>query len=98
MSRGLSRRQRQALALLVAQKRSLDVTSELLPELGLDANEVSRRSMLRALRLLERRGLVTLERAPSPRGGWPRMIASARSGAYGELTGAEVQRAKAREQ
>ncbi len=35
MSRGLSATQRQALALLVASKRPLDVTEELLPELGL---------------------------------------------------------------
>ncbi len=92
MSRGPSKRQREALALLVTEKRSLDVTAELLPALGLEPTDSSRRSMLRALRLLERRGLVTLERVPSGRGGWPRLLATARPGARGELTGAELQR------
>lgn len=95
MSRGLSARQRQALALLVTHKRPLDVTSELLPLLGVSASDSTRRSLLRALRLLERRGLVSLERVPSERGGWPRLIAAARPGARGELFAADLQRASA---
>lgn len=94
MSRGPSKRQRQALALLITEKRSLDVTAELLPMLGLDSTDSTRRSTLRALRLLEERGLVALERVPSTRGGWARIMATARGGAAGELTGAELQRAK----
>jgi len=96
MSRGPSRRQRQVLALLVTEKCSLDVTAELLPMLGLEVTDVTRRSQLRALRLLEQRGLVTLERVPSERGGHPRVLASARPGARGELTAAELQRTKVR--
>jgi hypothetical protein len=94
VSRGPSARQREALAVLVASKRSLDVTGELLPALGLEPTDVTRRSMLRALRLLERRGLVTLDRVPAERGGHPRLLASARAGARGELRGGDLQRAR----
>lgn len=97
MSRGPSSRQRRALALLVTHKRSLDVTAELLPMLGDDPTDSSRRSLLRALRLLDGRGLVTLERVPSQRGGWPRLLAAARPGAQGELLGGDLQRARATE-
>jgi len=93
VSRGPSPRQREALALLVTHKRSLDVTGELLPMLGETATDSSRRSLLRALRLLERRGLVTLERVPSGRGGHPRVLAAAGAGARDELYGADLQRA-----
>lgn len=93
MSRGLSQRQRQALALLVAHKRFLDVTAELLPMLGDDPTDSRRRSLLRALRLLEQRGLVTLEKTPSGRGGWPRLLAAARPDAEGEPVGGDLQRA-----
>lgn len=89
MTRGLSIRQRQALALLVNEKRPLDVTGEILPTLGLEATDSARRSVLRAFRLLERRGLVNLERVPSPRGGWPRVLATARPGAVIEAEAVE---------
>jgi hypothetical protein len=94
VSRGLSTRQRKALALLVASKRSLDVTNDLLPMLGEETTDSSRRSMLRAMRLLRDRGLVTLERVPSDRGGHPRVLVAARPHARGELKGGELQRAR----
>lgn len=61
---------------------------------GLPETRASRVSLLHSVRLLERRGLVTIERAPDPRGGWPRMLAAARPGAAGELTAPELQRAR----
>jgi hypothetical protein len=94
MGRGLSARQRRLLALLVVSKRPVDVTAEATHILGEADSRTARVSLLRAVRSLERRGLVTVERKTDPRGGWGRIVASARDGAAGELTGADLQRAR----
>jgi hypothetical protein len=91
MSRGLSKRQRQALATLVVAKRALDVTRELGPLVGMPATESGRRSLLRAVRSLAQRGLVTITRAP--RQGWPAVMVEATPGATGELRAPDWQRA-----
>ena len=93
MTRGLSERQRRTLALLHVARRPLEA-GELLALLGDEPTPSSRRSLLRALRLLADRGLVELERRPSPRGGHPRLFASAVPGAEGELRGRDLQRAR----
>ena len=62
MSRGLSSQQRQLLATLVVAKRPLDATRELGPLVGMPATDSGRRSLLRAVRLLAKRGLVTITR------------------------------------
>jgi hypothetical protein len=92
MGRGLSRRQRRALGILVLAHRPLNATRELGPLFGSPASDSGRRSLLRALRLLERRGLVRLERRPAS-GGGRTVFAAANAGAKGELTGAELWRA-----
>jgi hypothetical protein len=94
MSRGLSARQKRLLALLVVSKRPLDVTGEASVILGGPDTRSARVSLLDAVRSLERRGLVEVERAPDPRGGWGKVVVAARPGAAGELTGANVQRAR----
>lgn len=94
MSRGLSRQQREVVALLVTAKRSLDVTGEVLPMLEIEPTDSARRAMLRAVHSLEARGLVSVEKAPAGRGGWPTTLATARRGASGEVTGADLHRAR----
>jgi len=95
MPRGLSQKQRTALALLAVSDRPLDATGELLPMLGDKPNESTRRSLIRALRTMEDRGLVSLSRHPSPRGGWGVVLASIRGTGYREwLTAAELTRAR----
>jgi len=94
MSRGLSRRQRDVLALLVVSKSSLDVPGEILRILGIEVSDSSRRAILRGVRSLELRGLVRVEHAPSGRGGWPRVLVTARRHASGELTGRDLQLAR----
>ena len=91
MSRGLSERQRTALATLVVAKRPLDVTRELGPLIGMPQTESGRRSLLRAVRSLAERGLVAITRAP--RQGWPAVLVEAGPHAYGELLPADWQRA-----
>ena len=93
MSKGLSTRQRRLLALLVVSKRPLDVTGEASVILGEPDTRSARVSLLQAVRSLERRGLVTIETEPNPHGGWGRILATARAGAEGELTGADLHRA-----
>jgi hypothetical protein len=92
MSRGLSRRQRKVMAILDAAERSLDVTKQLLPALGLPASSVSRRSLLRAMRSLEQRGHVAITYEPDPRGGHPRVLASAQIGAVEHEGTSKIQR------
>lgn len=94
MSRGLSTRQRRLLALLVVAKRPVDLTGEAAVILGEQGTRSGRVSLLSAARSLERRGLVTVEREPVPRGGWGKVLVSARDGAAGELTGGDLQRAR----
>jgi hypothetical protein len=94
MSRGLSARQRRLLALLVVAKRPLDVTSEAAVILGDPDTRSARVTLRQAVRSLERRGLVKVERTPDPQGGWGRILVSAVDGAEGELTGADLQRAR----
>lgn len=95
VSRGLSSRQARLLAILVVARRPLDVTGELGPMLGEPESKSGRASLLRAVRLLESRGLVALQHRPAPRGGWPRLLASARPGAEGELLARDLQQARA---
>lgn len=94
MSKGLSARQRRLLALLVVSKRPIDITSEASVILGAPDTRSARVSLLQAVRSLERRGLVTIDTEPDPRGGWGRILATARPGAEGELTGTDLQRAR----
>ena len=94
MGRGLSARQKRLLALLVVSKQPLDVTGEASVILGEPDTRSARVSLLDSVRSLERRGLVTVERVPDPRGGWGKILVSAREGAAGELTGADLQRAR----
>jgi hypothetical protein len=96
MGHGPSEQQRRALALLVAAPRPLDVTAELLPLLGEQPTKSARVSLLRAMRLLERRGLVSLSRHPSPRGGHGIVLASPQGTSYQSvLTAPELKRARA---
>ena len=69
------------MALLLVAGRPLDVTGETAVILGEPDTRSARVSMLEAVRALERRGLVELERAPSPNGGWGRLLVSARPAA-----------------
>jgi len=92
MSRGLSSQQRQLLATLVVAKRPLDATRELGPLVGMPATDSGRRSLLRAVRLLAKRGLVTITREPG-RQGWPAVMVEATPGAVGELRAPDWQRA-----
>jgi hypothetical protein len=94
MGRGLSTRQKRLLALLVVAKRPLDLVSEATEILGEEDSRSARVSLIRAARSLERRGLVMIERTSDPRGGWGKIIVSAREGAEGELTAPELQRAR----
>jgi hypothetical protein len=95
VSRGPSKTQRQALAFLVAAGKPLDVTRELLPLLGLEPTKAARVSLLRAMRLLERRGVVAITTSASGNGGWSRPQAEARGDGYQELlTMAELTRAR----
>lgn len=94
MGRGLSGRQKRLLALLVVSKRPLDVTGEAAVILGEPDTRSARVSLLESVRSLERRGLVTVDRADAPRGGWGRVLVSARDGAAGELTATDLQRAR----
>jgi hypothetical protein len=94
MGRGLSNRQKRLLALLVVAKRPLDLMGEATEILGEPDSRSARVSLIRAARSLERRGLVKVERDPVRRGGWGRILVSAVDGAEGELTGADLQRAR----
>ena len=94
VSRGLSNQQRRALSMLVRAHRPLNATRELGPLLGSPATDIGRRSLLRALRLLEQRGLVRLESRPAVSGGRTVFVA-ANPGARGELTAADLWRASA---
>src|SRR5579862_3582551 len=94
VSRGLSRQQRRALSILVRAHRPLNATRELGPLLGSPATESGRRSLLRALRLLEQRGLIRLESRAADNGGHS-VFAAANPGARGELTAADLWRASA---
>jgi hypothetical protein len=95
VSRGPSKTQRQALAFLVVAGRPLDVTRELLPLLGLEPTKSARVSLLRAMRLLERRGVLAITTSASGNGGWSRPQAEARGDGYQELlTMAELTRAR----
>lgn len=95
MGRGLSARQKRLLALLVVSKKPLDV-AEAAVILGDPDTRSARVSMLASVRSLERRGLITIEKTPDPRGGWPRMLLTARAGAGGELTAPEIWQARNR--
>jgi hypothetical protein len=95
MGRGLSTRQKRLLALLVVSKKPLDV-GEAAVILGEPETRSARVSMLESVRGLERRGLITIEKVPEPRGGWPRMLLSARAGADGELTAPDLWQARNR--
>jgi hypothetical protein len=94
MGRGLSKRQKRLLSLLVVAKRPLDLIGEATEILGETDTRSARVSLIRAARSLERRGLVKVERIPDPRGGWGKILVSALGGAEGELTGADLQRAR----
>jgi hypothetical protein len=93
VGRGLSSRQRRLLALLVVSRRPLDVTGEAAHILGEPDTRSARTSLLDAVRSLEQRGLVTVERVPRTGGGWGKVLVAAREGAIGELTAADLQRA-----
>jgi hypothetical protein len=90
MGRGLSARQRRLLALLVVSKRPIDVTGEAAVILGDPDTRSARVSLLDSVRSLERRGLVTVERTPDPRGGWGRVVVAARDDPLGDLGGGEL--------
>jgi hypothetical protein len=94
MGRGLSNRQKRLLALLVVAKEPIDLAGEATTILGDPDTRSAQVSLRRAARSLERRGLVKVERVPDPRGGWGKLLVSAGEGAVGELTGAELQRAR----
>lgn len=93
MGRGLSTRQKRLLALLVVSKKPLDV-NEARIILGESDTRSARVSMLQSVRSLERRGLITITKIPEHRGGWPKMILSARAGADGELTAPDLWQAR----
>jgi hypothetical protein len=94
MGRGLSKRQKRLLALLVLAKRPLDLMDEATEILDEANTRSAKVSLIRAARSLERRGLVKVERTPEPRGGWGKILVSALDGAECELTGADLQRAR----
>lgn len=94
MGKGLSTRQKRLLALLVVAKEPLDLTDEVRTILGDEDTRSARVSLIAAARSLEQRGLVMIERVPQPGGGHGRLLISAREGARGELTGADLQRAR----
>ena len=95
MGRGLSTRQKRLLALLVVSKKPLEV-GEAAVILGEPDTRSARVTMFQSVRSLERRGLVTIDKVPEPRGGWPRMLLSARPGAEGELTAPDLWQARNR--
>ena len=94
MGRGLSKHQKRLLALLVVAKHPVDLMGEATEILGEPDTRSARVSLRRAARSLERRGLVKVERTPDAKGGWGKMLVSALNGAEGELTGADLQRAR----
>jgi len=79
------------LAHLCAARRQL-ASAELLRLLGREGTDANRRSILRTLRRLERRGLVRIARLPG-RGHGP-IAATAVEGAEGELYGRDLHRAR----
>ncbi len=91
MGTGLSNEQRQVLAHLCASRRAL-TSGELLALLGREGTDATRRSLLRTLRRLERRGLARLERLPGR--GHGSIAAVAAEGAAGQLYGADLHRAR----
>lgn len=90
VSRGLSRRQRLILDVLGAADRPLHVTGELGPAIGMPRTPAGTRSLISAVRSLERRGQAAVTTEPRPGGGQPLLYAAARNGAV-EVTGADVQ-------
>ena len=94
MSRGLSRRQREALGILVAAGRPMSVTGELGALVGMPKTPGGTRSLIGAIRSLEQRGLVTVETRRRKTGG-KALYAQARPGAAGVISGADLQRGHA---
>jgi hypothetical protein len=95
MGRGLSERQRSAVAALIEARRPLDVTRELGPLIGMPNADSGRRRLLRAMRLLEARGLVRFTCGPKgQRCGWGAVLAEGDAHASGELLGADLHHAR----
>jgi len=94
VSRGLSTGQRRALGILVAAGQPMHVTGALGPLVGMPKTPSGRRALISAMRSLEHRGLVTIQARPRKTGG-KSLYVTARPGAAGVISGADLQRGHA---